>query len=726
MSKKVCIKQHDITDCGAACLASISEFYGLSLPISRIRQMASTTQRGTNILGLVEAAEKLGFSAKGVKSKYEDGTNDLRSLYKIPKPAIAHVIEREVLLHFVVIYKVTKTEVRVMDPMDGKMHTLTLDEFNKKWTGIMALLVPQDEFRPRNEKISISQRMWELFKPHKSEIFQSLFGAIIYTIIGLSVSIYVQKIIDYVIPDNNRNLMNVLSVGMIILLLLSLFINYWKGIFMTRTGLRIDAKLILGYYKYLLRLPQTFFDNMRTGEIISRVNDAIKIRTFINETMIGLAVSVFTFIFSFGLMFTYYWKLALIIFCIVPLYAIIYFIYNSINKKLQRRLMEQSADMESQLFESINAISTIKRFGIEDFANMKTEARFVKLLDSIYTSGKSGLMIGTASEFVSRLFTIILLWAGTYFVMGNIITPGELLSFYAIIAYFTGPVSSLIGMNRTLQDARIAGDRLFEIMDLEHEDNEQKTELRTEQIGDIVFEDVYFRYGSRDNVFNGLSLRFAKGKVSAVVGESGSGKTTLTSIIQNLYPLESGKVMIGEVDIRHISPRSLRDRVGVVPQKIDLFEGSIIDNIALGDFSPDMEKILSICRQIGILSFIESLPFGFHTNIGENGSKLSGGQRQRIAIARALYKDPDVLILDEATSALDSESELHIKNVIESLKMQGKTVIVIAHRLGTIMNSDCIYVLHEGTLVEEGNHRQLVYKYNGFYSKYWKTQTSLN
>ncbi|HEY0272209.1 MAG TPA: ATP-binding cassette domain-containing protein, partial [Chitinophaga sp.] len=336
-------------------------------------------------------------------------------------------------------------------------------------------------------------------------------------------------------------------------------------------------------------------------------------------------------------------------------------------------------------------------------------------------TSQNGLWIGNSSSLVTGVFTILLLWVGAGFVIRNMLTPGELLSFYSLIGYFTGPVAGLIGMNKTMQDALIAADRLFEIMDLERESMENKTALTPDMIGDIVFRDVHFRYGSRARVFEGLNLQVPRGRITALVGESGSGKTTLLSLLQNIYPLQSGNVMIGEFDIRYLTPDSLRRYVSVVPQQVDLFAGNVIENIALGDVEPDVKKIVRICHDIQILDFIERLPQGFNTPLGENGASLSGGQRQRIAIARALYKAPEVLILDEATAALDSQSELHIQHAIRQLRAAGKTILLIAHRLSTVIPADKIVVLSQGKVVEEGAHEALLQQ-QGAYYRMWEAQ----
>ncbi|MCT3750317.1 peptidase domain-containing ABC transporter, partial [Elizabethkingia anophelis] len=583
MKKDIQIKQHDIKDCGAACLASVASHYGLKMPIAKIRQICHTDTRGTNVLGMVQGLEKMGFNAKGVKG----GTD---ALPEIPLPAIAHIIVQGQLHHYVVIYSVKKDKVTVMDPAYGKMQEYTLQEFSEIWTGVLILLEPNEYFEQKDEKTSLYKRFWNLVQPHKSILLQALLGAVVYTILGLSTSIYIEKITDYVLIDGNKRLLNLLSVGMIVILLFQIFISVMKSVLVLQTGQKMDKHLILGYYKHLLKLPQRFFDTMKVGEIISRVNDAVKIRTFINDVAIQIFVNIFIIIFSFALMFTYYWKLALITALVIPFYFLVYWITNKLNKKVERKLMEESAELESHLVESITSVRTIKQFGVETFANNKTDNAFTKLLKTIYTSVLNALFSSNSSEFLSRIFTIVLLWAGSGYVIDRVITPGELLSFYALIGYFTSPVSQLIGMNKTIQNALIAADRLFEIMDLEREETTDKLELSPEHIGDIQFKEVSFSYGSRADVFAGFNCTIEKGKTTAIVGESGSGKTTLASLLQNLYPLKGGKILIGDYDINYISNYSLRSLISVVPQQIDLFSGNVIENIALGEDFPDVQR----------------------------------------------------------------------------------------------------------------------------------------
>ena len=717
MKRGTKVKQHDITDCGPACLASICAYHGLRYPIAKIRQYAFTDQKGTNLLGLIEVSKRLGLEARGVRGDYD--TLIQHGVY----PAIAHIVVKNALHHFVVIYKADSKHIQVMDPADGKMHKITRKEFEKEWTGILLLIKKDDSFQGGKQTQSVMRRFIGLLLPHRALMFQALFGAVIFSVLGLSTSVYVDKVTDYVLIDKNYNLLHLMGIIMIFIILLRTFIGSMKSILALRTGQHIDAVLILGYYKHLLTLPQQFFDTMRVGEIISRVGDAVKIRSFINNVSIDLVVNVMILFFTLCMMLIYSWQLALISLSSAPLFLVIYIGFNRLNRKYQRRIMESNAELESQLVESINSINTIKRFGVEDFANVKTETRFVRLLRNTFRSIYGAIVAQGGIQFVSSGITVAVLWVGSTLVIKQQITPGTLMLFYSLVGYVIGPIGSLITANQTVQDALIAADRLFQIMDLEREEQlgEHKQNLWRNNIGDITLGHVSFRYGSRKQVFTNLSLIIPKGKTTAIVGESGSGKTTLISLLQNIYPIQSGSIKIGEYDIKQITNKSLRELVGTVPQQIELFAGTILENIALGEFQPDVKRVSEITEQLGLNDFINSLPNGFSTYIGEHGASLSGGEKQRVAIARALYKDPEVLIFDEATSSLDSISEKCVKETLNNLAANGKTIIVIAHRLSTVRDADNIVVLEEGRLAEQGSHESLLQN-GGVYAKLWNEQ----
>lgn len=714
---RITVKQHDFRDCGAACLASVVAHYNLGISIAKIRQYASTNREGTSVMGIIQAAEKLGFVAKGVKG----GKN---ALPLIPFPTIAHVVKKndtEELLHFVVLYGYKKNKIRVMDPAYGSLKWYDVSDFEKEWSGILILFEPDESFLPYDEKLSLTTRFRNLITPHKHMLLQAFVGALCYTALGLASSFYIEKITDYVLVGGNTNLLNLLSVVMIFIVLIKFFIGLIQNFIVMRTGQLMDASLILGYYKHILKLPQSFFDSMQIGEITSRISDALKIRNFINGTLIGMVVNGLIVVLSFCVMFVYYWKLALIMLAIIPLYILLYVITDRWNRSVQRKVMEDAASLESQLVESLNAEKTIKQFGIEKFVDEKTESRFVKMLYSIYSSSKCDIISGSVSELFSLLLVVVLMWAGAQFVLDGNMTAGELMSFYAIVGYFTSPVASLIASDKSIRDALIAADRLFEIMDLEVEESSAKMELSRDMVGDIVFSNVCFGYGAEKNLFDNLNIRIRKGRLSAIVGESGCGKTTIASLLQNLYPLKEGKIFVGDAQLSIVSNESVRTLVASVPQQITLFSGSVLENIAIGDYEPDLNKVYDIVKELGLSDFIDSLPQGLSSHVGENGSMLSGGQKQRIAIARAIYKNPEILIMDEATSSLDSVSEHYVQSCIAHLKSQGKTIIVIAHRLSTIRDADEIFVLKNGCLTENGTFHDLI-KSDGEFQRLWSSQ----
>lgn len=317
----------------------------------------------------------------------------------------------------------------------------------KEWTGVLILMLPDKTFEKGNQKQSALKSFINLIRPHKSVMLQALFGAVVYSILGLSTSVYIGKITDYVLVDQNLNLLNLMGIIMLLIIILRTFIGSMKSILALKTGQRIDASLILGYYKHLLTLPQQFFDNMRVGEIISRVNDAVKIRVFINNVSLDLVVSLLILLFTVGLMLVYSWKLAVITLLSAPLFILIYFLFNRLNKKYQRKIMESGADLEAHLVESLNSVSTIKRFGIEIFANLKTEVRFVNLLRNTYRSIYGSIVANNGIEFVSAGITVAVLWAGSNFVINRELTPGNLMLFYSLVGYVIGPVGKLISSN---------------------------------------------------------------------------------------------------------------------------------------------------------------------------------------------------------------------------------------------------------------------------------------
>jgi ATP-binding cassette subfamily B protein len=662
----------------------------------------------------VRAATRLGFTAKGVRATRE-------ALSAMPLPAIAHVV-RGSAQHWVVLSRVGARRVQVMDPGSGERQRVERSRFEREWSGAMVLLTPTSGFASGDHRTSVVRRFYALVAPHRAILAMAFLGAAVHTALGLTTTMYVQQLVDHVLVDGNRNLLNLMSVAMVILILIQALIGGMKGVLILHTGQRIDANLILGYHRHLLALPQRFFDTMRIGEITSRIGDAVKIRALINDVALELVISTLVITFSLALLFLYSAVLGTLVMAAMPLYVVIWTVANARNRHISRDLMERAAELQSQLVEFVSAIGTVKRFGLEAEMAIRAEVRFVRLLRAVFRAVRTSLITTTATGLVSRLSVVAVLWVGSVLVIDRRLTPGELMSCYALLGYLTSPVMTLVGANRTIQDALIAAERLFEIMDLERDRVVARATIGAVRGGDVELEHVSFRYGARIPALRDVTLRFAPGAVTAVVGESGSGKSTIAALVQRVYAADEGRVRIGGIDVRHLSDEAMRTLVCTVPQRIDLLAGSVLQNIALGESEPDLARALDAAQAAGIAEAIERLPAGLDTEVGENGGSLSGGERQRLAIARALYRDPAILILDEATSSLDAASIVRVRRMAQERRARGRTVVVIAHDLNLVIEADHIVVLHDGVVVEQGTHADLLSR-RGAYRSMWESRS---
>ncbi|HOA97963.1 peptidase domain-containing ABC transporter [Acetivibrio saccincola] len=715
--KYYCIRQHDITDCGAACLATISRQYGLKIPITKIREVAGTDKQGTNAYGVVKAAEQLGFTAKAVKGNQE------AFFSKFPLPAIAHVIVDGMLLHYVVIHKITEKEVIVADPGKGIVK-YTPEEFFKLWTGILILLVPSPKFKKGDETKSIFSRFFGLLLPQKRLVINIFLTSLIYTILGILGSFYFKFMMDDILPNNLTKTLHIVSIGVILLNLFKIILNAFRSHLMLYLSQKLDISLILGYYNHVLELPMNFFGSRKVGEIVSRFMDASKVReaisgatlTIMIDTLMAIAGGIILYIqnsFLFG-----------IAFLMVIAYAVIVFAFNKPIKNINRKQMENNAQLTSYLVESLNGIETIKAFNAERKSNIETEKKFIKFLKSVFKGGWIYNLKNSLSGFVALVGSVVILWVGAYNVLNGEMTIGQLLAFNALLAYFLDPIKNLIELQPMMQTAIVASDRLGEILDLELEksENEDKKITPSTLKGTVEYKNVDFRYGTRELVLKNINLKVDNGEKIALVGESGSGKTTLVKLLLSLYKAEKGEILINGYNINDININYLRDRIAYISQDVFLFSGTIYENLTLGIENPDMEAVIEAAKMARAHDFINSMPLRYETMLEENGANLSGGQKQRIAIARALLKKPDILIMDEATSNLDSITEKAIERTINE-HTKGVTTFIIAHRLSTIMRCDKIFVMDKGEIVECGTHKELINK-KGFYYNLWKEQLS--
>ncbi|MCX7748519.1 MAG: peptidase domain-containing ABC transporter [Clostridia bacterium] len=712
----VCVRQHDIADCGAACLATVFKHYGLTMSVTKIREMSGTDREGTNAYGMVKAAKAMGFIAKGVRLIKDDFTNDIKL------PAIAHVVLEKSRLHYVVVFAVSETHVLVADPAKGIIN-LTREDFFKIWTGGMILLEPGEEFKKGDYTHPLFLSFFRLILPLKKKLMVVFASSLLYTALGILGSFYVGFLFDRVLGNGEGDKLHYISLGFLILLLLQIILLYIRSVLLAKISLLMDRSLMMQYYRHVLKLPMGFFDTRKVGEIISRFMDAGKIRDAISGATLTLMVDTLMALAGGIILYLQSARLFFISLIIVVIYGVIVALFNKPIREINHVQMENNAKLTSYLVESLEGMETVKAFHAEAFFQRNTESKLDKLIQSVLKGTKTGALLGALTSGVSGTGTLVLLWLGTSVILSGKMTSGELLSFNALLIYFLAPIKNLIDLQSTIQTALVASKRLGEILELEQEKANEGPDEKISPAslyGRVEIRNLTFRYGAKRPVLRNINISIDAGEKVAIVGESGSGKTTLAKLLMKLYLPEEGEIVIADKGIEEIPISILRKEIAFVSQQSFLFAGTIKENLIIGDEQITEDKMIEASLMAQAHSFIDEFPLKYETYLEENGSNLSGGQKQRLAIARAILRDPNILILDEATSNLDSVTEGALENTMK--RLNGRvTLIVIAHRLRTIMHCDKIFVLDKGEVAEWGTHQTLM-EQRGLYYNMWKMQ----
>jgi ATP-binding cassette subfamily B protein len=728
--KYTCVRQHDQSDCGAAALATVALHYRRPLGLEQMRDLAGTDRIGTNLLGLLQAAEKLGFSARGAKGPYE-------ALATVPLPAIAHVKTAEGLGHFVVLHRCRKNGVVVADPARG-VQKLTREEFCQRWTGYLLLTVPElgtspvpgkgtvppssRGQSPFPEPVSPWRRFLRLLAPHRPALLEAFVCALLLTLLGISTSYFIQHLVDSVLVRHEARLLNALGIGMVLILLFRTLFGMLRQYLVAYVGRKVDLTLIAGYSRHILSLPLRFFEMRRVGEILSRVNDTAKVREAINGTTLTALVDGTLVFVMVVVLWLYDVRLALVATAFVPVLVASVMVHHPAARRLSVEAMESAAQLSAHLVEDVSAVETVKAFGIERARAEEGEARLIRLVKEVFSLQKLGISMNTLGTLVTALAGIVILWYGGHRVMDRALTIGQLMFFYTLLGYLLGPLERLASVNLKIQDALVAVDRLYQILDIELEQSAGEKKAQFARVRQAIeLHGVTFNYGCRANVLEQIDLRIPAGKTVAVVGESGSGKSTLLKLLMGFCRPTEGRILIDGTDLHDFDLASLRGGIGLVSQEPFIFNGTLQENIALGRPGATLEEVMAAARSAGLDAFIAGLPERYQTVIGERGANLSGGQRQRLAIARALLRRPEILIFDEATSHLDTATERAIQENLKTA-LAGMTVVLVAHRLSTIQEADLIVVMNQGRIVEQGTHRHLLAR-GGWYAKLWRSQT---
>ncbi|MEE1281541.1 MAG: peptidase domain-containing ABC transporter [Acutalibacteraceae bacterium] len=711
------VKQHDITDCAAACLAMVCLHYKKETTITKLRDMMGTDLKGTNLIGLSKCADELGFVSQAVRVDKEG------FLSEFTLPAIANIITKEGLSHFVVIFKKTKKYVVIGDPAKDLIR-VTIDEFYKQFTGVLLILKPDERFvKEKNKGEKVFSRYVRLLLPHKKLFIYGIISSLLLTIFGIVSSLFNSIIYDEILPysqENTLKLVLIIFAGIGLTQVVVGFIRQWM---MIHLSIKIDIPLMLGYFEHVYKLPMKFFSTRKTGDITTRFSDAFTIKDIFTNIALTLIIDISMALITGIILFKMNISLFVVILFMTLISILLVFIFKQPYKKINEEEMQQSAVLNSQIIEGLRAVETIKGNANEDTELANIEKEYIKSLRIGVKEGHLSNVQGAISSVISTIGNLLLTYFGIMQVMNGEITLGTMMAFMTLAGYFMDPVERLVGLQLSIQEANISMKRISEILDYEREQDVQTEGMYSDIqkiTGDIQIKNVTFRYGNRKPVLKNVSFDIKQGQKVAIVGSSGSGKSTLAKLILKYYKLENGEITIDGVDIEDYTNQSLRRAISYVPQNIELFSKSIYDNIRVSKMSASLDEVKEAAKAAGAHDFIKKLPMQYYTYLEEAGNGLSGGEKQRIALARAFLKKNNLYILDESTSNLDFATENIIFDMIYN-RFKNKSMLIIAHRLSTVKNCDKIIVLENGEIVEEGTHYELLEK-QGKYYKLWEMQ----
>lgn len=711
-------KQPDSKDCGPTCLRIIAKHYGKLISLQEIRGLSETTRAGSNLLKLSDAAEAIGFKSIGIKVSFQ-------KLKEAPLPIIVHFNKN----HFVVVYKIKDNTIYISDPAYGLI-TYTKDEFIPRWIGnnakedtkegIALLLEVTPKFREldwdKTDKKSFKFLFQYLFK-YKNLLVQLLIGLLVGSLLQLIFPFLTQSIVDVGIQNQDINFIYVILIAQLMLFVGQTSVDIFRSWILLHLSTRINISLVSDFFIKLMNLPIAYFDTRMTGDIMQRINDHSRIERLLTGSTLSTLFSMMNLLI-FGAVLIYY---SLTIFLIFAVGSIIYVIWILFflkrRKELDHKRFTQMSQEQSTVIELINGMQEIKMNNAEKQKRWKWEFVQARLFKVSMQSLSLEQTQGVGSSVINEIKNIFITFTSAILVIEGSITLGMMLSIQYIIGQLNGPITQLVGFIQATQDAKISLERLGEIHDREDEESKEKQLISNIKLNqDININEISFRYvGSDENVISKLNLKIPANKITAIVGASGSGKTTLMKILLKFYEPSKGNINYGDHFLNAISHKAWRANCGVVMQEGYIFNDTIAYNIAVGEDTIDQERLLSAVKTANIYDFIQSLPLGFNTKIGNEGIGVSTGQKQRLFIARAVYRNPNLLFFDEATSALDAKNERIIMENLNNF-FEDKTVIVIAHRLSTVKHADQIVVMDEGKIKESGNHQELLNKKGAYYN----------
>lgn len=721
--------QHDQMDCGPTCLRMIAAFYGKHYTLNEMREISFITHLGVSMLGISMAAENLGFHTIGVQISFWQLVKEARL------PCIVHWNQQ----HFVVVYRITQKNVWIADPFAGKIK-YSKEEFCHCWlsakedgidTGVALLLEPTPEFYvskddEEREKYNAFSFLYAYLRPYKHLIGQLLLGLLLGSMIQLMLPFLTQSIVDFGINNQNLSFIYLILIAQLMLSFSSSAVEFIRGWILLHLGTRINIALISDFLIKLMKLPMGYFDTKMTGDILQRINDHTRIQNFLTGSSLSVVFSTFNIVVFGIVLLLYNWMIFLIFMGGSVLYVAYVWLFMKKRAELDHKRFAQQSANQSTVVQLVNGMQEIKLSACEQQKRWEWERIQAQLFKVNIRSLALRQYQDSGAVLINQTKNIIITGLVASLVVRGEMTLGMMLSVQYIIGQLNSPVNDLITFARDMQDARLSMNRLGEVRDKPDEEEPTKQLIREISVGkDLRIENLNFKYDplSEFPTLDNINLEIKAGKQTAVVGMSGSGKTTLVKLLLGFYPPASGQILLGDTPLENYSIREWRKQCGVVMQDGFIFSDSIAGNIAPGVEHIDKERLRHAAEVANIHGFIAELPLGYNTKIGQEGHGLSQGQKQRILIARAVYKNPEFIFFDEATNALDANNE---RIIMENLQIffEGRTSVVVAHRLSTVRNADRIVVIEQGHIAEMGTHEELTVK-KGIYYRLVKNQLEL-
>lgn len=710
-------QQLDAMDCGATCLRMIARHFGRYYSLEYLRELTYMGKQGVSLLGISDAAEHIGLQSLAIKTSFDRLARD------IPLPCIAHWKQD----HFVVVYKIKNDTVWIADPAAGKFK-LTKQEFLEGWAsdvegeeqlGVLLLLETTPEFFERDDQ-TVNKAgfgyILSYFRKYRVLISQIIMGLFLGSVLQLIFPFLIKAIVDVGIDQADVRFIYLVVIAQFVLFVTQVAVDYFRSWMLLHVGVRVNISMISDFLVKLTRLPIKFFTSRMTGDLLQRISDHERVQRFLTSTTLISIFSLFNFL-AFAAVMAYWSSTIFSIFLFGTALNLLWIYFFMRNRRdLDYKRFDQAAENQSNLIELINGMQEIKLHNAEKQKRWAWE----RIQSRLFRTGLGLLRVEqlqrSGSNFIKDSTNLLITLLVAQLVIEGKMTLGMLVAIQYIMGQMNAPINHLLEFARAIQDTKISMERMNEIHIKEDEENIEEKITLLPEYGDLLFDHVYFQYDGPHSpmVIKNISFRVPKGKTTAIVGTSGSGKTTLLKLMLNFYAPTDGAVKLGDISLGNLHSRLWRAKCGVVMQDGYIFSDTIARNIALGDGIVDKQKLLRAVKVANIQSFIESLPLGYNTKIGREGLGLSQGQRQRILIARAVYKNPEYIFFDEATTALDAYNEMVIMENLEEF-FRYKTVVIVAHRLSTVMNADNIIVLEGGEIVEQGTHAELTYRRGAYY-----------